>query len=371
MTPTATQLHQAPITSISQQHLQQSPLSSASQVQTVSRVRQHRSATSVGGGVGTVSTRSYKIEAVDDSIEDKHAGQIVIHTASAPTQTHTTVNAPAQPTLQQQQQQQMQHHHHHQSGQVQNQPHHQITTVNIPTASGTVAGTTAIVSHKRTAPRSSVSSGIVPHIKRSKSTTIEAVEGSDGSATTQQISVQGSMISGDVKNQIQQTTAVQATTETEYIEMPMSIDLPAKSEPDYADETAEIDHGEHDSTTYVEDESYAEMRYDETYFTENEDDGNISASTVVASSNVTPATVVTTIKTGSSNMSNSGAGGGATTSKNVVIKQQNTFSDSSYLDTTDQANNDSQGWLINFSQRNEIYKQYASRDLEQIFRLGA
>lgn len=191
-------------------------------------------------------------------------------------------------------------------------------------------------------------------IKRQKNTTIESVEGVEGTTTTQQISVQGSMVGGDVRNQIQQTTAGhQTTTETEYIEMPMPIDLPAKSEPDYVD-TAEMDHGEHDSTTYVEDETYAEMRYDDTYFTENEDDdGNVTAAAVAAAS-VTPATVVTTITTGGNVMSNNGAGGSATTSRNVVIKQQNTFSDSSNLDTTDQANNDSQGWLINFSQRNEI-----------------
>lgn len=78
--------------------------------------------------------------------------------------------------------------------------------------------------------------------------------------------------------------------EPEFIDMP--IELPTKSEPEYADDgqdeeamdqTTEHDpdqddqeehdeeEGEHEEATYVEDESYGDMKYDESYFTENDE----------------------------------------------------------------------------------------------------
>lgn len=74
-----------------------------------------------------------------------------------------------------------------------------------------------------------------------------------------------------------------STGEPEFIDLP--IELPTKSEPEYADETneedaidqdheqddEEQDDGDQEEATYVEDESYGEMKYDESYFTENDD----------------------------------------------------------------------------------------------------
>ncbi|KAG4068005.1 hypothetical protein HA402_010691 [Bradysia odoriphaga] len=59
--------------------------------------------------------------------------------------------------------------------------------------------------------------------------------------------------------------------ETEFIDLPMET-MPTKSEPDYGDDTGEVEAVDQD-TTYVEDDSgdYGDMKYDASYFTENDD----------------------------------------------------------------------------------------------------
>ncbi|XP_037029119.1 modifier of mdg4 isoform X26 [Bradysia coprophila] len=59
--------------------------------------------------------------------------------------------------------------------------------------------------------------------------------------------------------------------ETEFIDLPMET-MPTKSEPDYGDDTGEVEAVDQD-TTYVEDDSgdYGDMKYDSSYFTENDD----------------------------------------------------------------------------------------------------
>lgn len=59
--------------------------------------------------------------------------------------------------------------------------------------------------------------------------------------------------------------------ETEFIDLPME-SLPTKSEPDYGEDTGEVETVDQD-TTYVEDDSgdYGDMKYDASYFTENDD----------------------------------------------------------------------------------------------------
>ncbi|KAL9893473.1 modifier of mdg4-like isoform X20 [Glossina fuscipes] len=274
------------------------------QIQTSPRVRQRPSA----------ATRPYKIETVDDGGDDsgKQTTQIVIQTTAtaAPQATMTAQAQTAQPThLQTQQQQQ-----HIQS---------QLTSVSMPTAT-----TATVVTHKRPAQRTSLSS--VPHVKRTKST-IDPLEGADATTTTQQISVQTAVVT-ESKAQVQQQQQ-QQQSEPEYIDLP--IELPTKSEPDYADETGEVDQAEGD-TAYVEDESYGDMRYDESYFTENEDAAP-TAPTNVSVSN-TP--------TGTTSSGNNAVG--ATTSKAIVKQQTTSFSDTSYVDTGDQTNNDAQGFQIDF-----------------------
>ncbi|BFF90428.1 modifier of mdg4-like [Drosophila madeirensis] len=243
----------------------------------------------------------YKIETVDDSMGDDNKGttQIVIQT-SAPQ------------TIVQQQPQQQQH----------------IQTQQMQT--GTTTTATLVSTNKRTAQRSSLTGGV----KRSKTTVtsasanvIDALDSATETATTsttqlvpQQITVQ--TVSGadsKLHHQPQQLRQQQQQEEAEYIDLPM--ELPTKAEPEYSE-----DHGDaagDGDTTYVEDDTYGDMRYDDSYFTENEDAG--------------PQAPANT----------SGNSATATTSK-AVIKTQ-TYSDSSFVDTSaDQGNTEAQDGIIKF-----------------------
>lgn len=64
--------------------------------------------------------------------------------------------------------------------------------------------------------------------------------------------------------------------EPEFIDLPIET-LPTKSEPDYGDEVHEVEDAGDNEATYVEDDSYGDMKYDESYFTENDETkGNVS-----------------------------------------------------------------------------------------------
>ncbi|XP_012159356.1 modifier of mdg4 isoform X15 [Ceratitis capitata] len=236
----------------------------------------------------TSTSRSFKIESVEDSGDDKPT-QIVIQTTSAP---------PAQVVAQSQTQHLQQ---------TQNQTH--IAPQQI--VNTTTTATTTVVTHKR--PARSIGSG--PHIKRTKST-IDPLDTTDVSTGTQQITVQTAVVTpaSDTKTQVQQQQS-----EPEYIDLP--IELPTKSEPDYAEDAGDVEGGENE-TTYVEDDSYGELRYDESYFTENDD----------------APTGATTVQSGTG----SSGGVNATTSKALVKQQQSSFTDTSYVDVADQANSDAQ-----------------------------
>ncbi|XP_023309274.1 modifier of mdg4-like isoform X10 [Lucilia cuprina] len=297
------------------------------QIQTSPRVRQR-----------TSTARSYKIETVEDSGDDaKQTTQIVIQTTAPthPPQATITTQPQHQQQQQHQPQQQQQQQHHHQPQQQQQHitqqtlhtQTHQLTSVSMP-----AAATTTVVTQKRPAQRSSL--GSVPNIKRSKST-IDPLEASDANtaAATHQINVQ--TVVAETKPHVQhqqqhqthhhqqQAQHQQQTNEPEYIDLP--IDLPTKSEPDYAEEAGEVDQAEQDAT-YVEDESYGDMRYDESYFTENEDAAAAGGNATATSTQNTSATTATTSK--------------------AIVKQQ-PLSDSSYMDTSaDPANSDAQGGII-------------------------
>ncbi|XP_004530744.1 modifier of mdg4 isoform X17 [Ceratitis capitata] len=242
----------------------------------------------------TSTSRSFKIESVEDSGDDKPT-QIVIQTTSAP---------PAQVVAQSQTQHLQQ---------TQNQTH--IAPQQI--VNTTTTATTTVVTHKR--PARSIGSG--PHIKRTKST-IDPLDTTDVSTGTQQITVQTAVVTpaSDTKTQVQQQQS-----EPEYIDLP--IELPTKSEPDYAEDAGDVEGGENE-TTYVEDDSYGELRYDESYFTENDD----------------APTGATTVQSGTG----SSGGVNATTSKALVKQQQSSFTDTSYVDVADQANSDAQDFQIGF-----------------------
>ncbi|XP_004530735.1 modifier of mdg4 isoform X5 [Ceratitis capitata] len=251
----------------------------------------------------TSTSRSFKIESVEDSGDDKPT-QIVIQTTSAP---------PAQVVAQSQTQHLQQ---------TQNQTH--IAPQQI--VNTTTTATTTVVTHKR--PARSIGSG--PHIKRTKST-IDPLDTTDVSTGTQQITVQTAVVTpaSDTKTQVQQQQS-----EPEYIDLP--IELPTKSEPDYAEDAGDVEGGENE-TTYVEDDSYGELRYDESYFTENDD----------------APTGATTVQSGTG----SSGGVNATTSKALVKQQQSSFTDTSYVDVADQANSDAQ----------DTFTEYDINDLEFIY----
>ncbi|XP_054086012.1 modifier of mdg4 isoform X17 [Zeugodacus cucurbitae] len=236
----------------------------------------------------TSTSRSFKIESVEDSGDDKQT-QIVIQTTAAPAAQQVVVQPQTQHL------------------QTQSQTH--IAPQQIAT---TTATTTTVVTHKR--PARSIGSG--PHIKRTKST-IDPLDTTDVSTGTQQITVQTAVVAApapETKAQVQQQQS-----EPEYIDLP--IELPTKSEPDYAEDAGDVEGGENEAT-YVEDDSYGELRYDESYFTENDD---------------TPAGA-TTVQTGAETAGSVNA----TTSKALVKQQQSSFTDTSY-DVADQGNSDAQG----------------------------
>ncbi|XP_054085983.1 modifier of mdg4 isoform X11 [Zeugodacus cucurbitae] len=238
----------------------------------------------------TSTSRSFKIESVEDSGDDKQT-QIVIQTTAAPAAQQVVVQPQTQHL------------------QTQSQTH--IAPQQIAT---TTATTTTVVTHKR--PARSIGSG--PHIKRTKST-IDPLDTTDVSTGTQQITVQTAVVAApapETKAQVQQQQS-----EPEYIDLP--IELPTKSEPDYAEDAGDVEGGENEAT-YVEDDSYGELRYDESYFTENDD---------------TPAGA-TTVQTGAETAGSVNA----TTSKALVKQQQSSFTDTSY-DVADQGNSDAQANL--------------------------
>ncbi|XP_054085995.1 modifier of mdg4 isoform X14 [Zeugodacus cucurbitae] len=247
----------------------------------------------------TSTSRSFKIESVEDSGDDKQT-QIVIQTTAAPAAQQVVVQPQTQHL------------------QTQSQTH--IAPQQIAT---TTATTTTVVTHKR--PARSIGSG--PHIKRTKST-IDPLDTTDVSTGTQQITVQTAVVAApapETKAQVQQQQS-----EPEYIDLP--IELPTKSEPDYAEDAGDVEGGENEAT-YVEDDSYGELRYDESYFTENDD---------------TPAGA-TTVQTGAETAGSVNA----TTSKALVKQQQSSFTDTSY-DVADQGNSDAQATTLNTNEYADI-----------------
>ncbi|XP_039494906.1 modifier of mdg4-like isoform X3 [Drosophila santomea] len=252
----------------------------------------------------------YKIETVDDGLGDDNKGttQIVIQTTAAP-----------QATIVQQPQQQ--------------QAAQQIQTQALQT--GTTTTATLVSTNKRSAQRSSLTSASSSAgVKRSKTSTsanvMDPLDSTTETGTTtttqlvpQQITVQTSVVSAAETKLHQQSPQQvrQQQEEAEYIDLPM--ELPTKSEPDYSE-----DHGDaagDGEGTYVEDDTYGDMRYDDSYFTENEDAGNQTAANT------------------------SGGGVTATTSKAVVKQQSQNYSESSFVDTSaDQGNTEAQDTEISF-----------------------
>ncbi|XP_023175645.2 modifier of mdg4-like isoform X8 [Drosophila hydei] len=256
----------------------------------------------------------YKIETVDDVLgDDKATTQIVIQTTAAP-----------QATIVQQPQQQQQQHIQTQQLQTGTTTTATLVSTNKRSAAqrGSLIGTGAVKRSKTTTTSSTTTANVIDPLESTTDTSANAAT-STQQLGTQQITVQTTVVAGDTKvhqvrqqQQQQQQQQAAAQEEAEYIDLPM--ELPTKSEPDYSEEHAEV-AGDGD-TAYVEDDTYGDMRYDDSYFTENEDAGN---------------------QTGG-NTSTSIA---ATTSKAVVKQQSQSYSDSSFVDTgADQGNTEAQAY---------------------------
>lgn len=63
--------------------------------------------------------------------------------------------------------------------------------------------------------------------------------------------------------------SVKSNDEPEFIDLPIE-PMQTKAEPDYGEDTGEVEAVEQD-VSYVEDDSYGDMKYDESYFTENDE----------------------------------------------------------------------------------------------------
>ncbi|XP_037910037.1 modifier of mdg4 isoform X18 [Hermetia illucens] len=166
-----------------------------------------------------------------------------------------------------------------------NKPTNQLVLQQTQTTQQHQQATLVQQTQKRPAQRS-ITPHTAPTVKRIKNN--DPLEGTDATTTTTQITVQAV------------TDSKSATGEPEYIDLP--IDLPTKSEPDYGEEAADVEAAEQEAT-YVEDDSYGDMKYDESYFTENEEGGGTTT--------------------------------GATTST-AAVKQSVSFSDSYVSDTGEQ-----------------------------------
>ncbi|XP_037910027.1 modifier of mdg4 isoform X8 [Hermetia illucens] len=178
-----------------------------------------------------------------------------------------------------------------------NKPTNQLVLQQTQTTQQHQQATLVQQTQKRPAQRS-ITPHTAPTVKRIKNN--DPLEGTDATTTTTQITVQAV------------TDSKSATGEPEYIDLP--IDLPTKSEPDYGEEAADVEAAEQEAT-YVEDDSYGDMKYDESYFTENEEGGGTTT--------------------------------GATTST-AAVKQSVSFSDSYVSDTGEQqqAATEAQGQII-------------------------
>lgn len=111
-----------------------------------------------------------------------------------------------------------------------------------------------------------VAQSAAKRIKTISATTIDPLEASESSRTGQSSSAQQAQ-----QPQIVQVSASDAKSvgEPEFIDLPIESLPTTKAEPDYGDdEVEETGEGE---ATYVEDDSYGDMKYDESYFTENDD----------------------------------------------------------------------------------------------------
>lgn len=69
---------------------------------------------------------------------------------------------------------------------------------------------------------------------------------------------------------------LKVTENTEFIDLPIeTTHLNPKTEPEYVEDTQEIET-EQDDDQYVEDVTYGEEKYDESYFTEGDDKAGVS-----------------------------------------------------------------------------------------------
>lgn len=119
-------------------------------------------------------------------------------------------------------------------------------------------------SQKRVLPRPGPASQAAA--KRLKTISADPLEQSESPRSGQSSGAQ----QGSSAQIVQVTSAADGKTvgEPEFIDLPIET-IPTKAEPDYGDEGEVEEAG--DTEQYVEDESYGDMKYDDSYFTESEE----------------------------------------------------------------------------------------------------
>ena len=147
------------------------------------------------------------------------------------------------------------------------------------TPSQTLVQTSSVESQKRSAPieQKSISEGQLPKRIKTQPQTIITVQKPNDSLETLEPTENTALETVQIV-----TSSDKSNTNPSYIEIP--IELATKSEPDYTstDEVVDIDNTGDD--TFVEDDSYGDMKYDDSYFTESDEPitGGTSQSQIIS-----------------------------------------------------------------------------------------
>lgn len=128
-----------------------------------------------------------------------------------------------------------------------------------------------VPSQKRVIQRS-----ITPQAPKRLKTTSDPLDSTETTISRQQGTVQQTQ---QAQTQLitLQASDNKSVGEPEFIDLPIE-PIPTKSEPEYGEDVGDVDEGGDTEATYVEDDSYGDMKYDESYFTENDDTKGASAS---------------------------------------------------------------------------------------------
>lgn len=114
---------------------------------------------------------------------------------------------------------------------------------------------------------------ITPQAPKRLKTTSDPLDSTETTTSRQQATAQSTQAQAQIIT-VQDNKSV---GEPEFIDLPIE-PIPTKSEPEYGEDVGDVEEAGDTEATYVEDDSYGDMKYDESYFTENDDTKGASAS---------------------------------------------------------------------------------------------